>query len=252
MAKAKRRAEDYLAVIYLLEEQYDQVIAARIADELDVTPATVSQTLARLLQEGLIERAGTGPVSLTPEGRQRAEALIRRHRLAERWMTDILGLPWWQAHSEALRLEQAISPSVEAALDESLGHPATCPHGHPIPGNGKVDMPVDGTLDVVDVDDSFVIDRVREPLVADDEYFASLAEMGLTPGREFRVVDKHPLALSLGAFSGDGSDSVLVPWALARRVSVRIKDRAAAAPAPATEPAGSTTGRASLARQAAG
>src|SRR6516165_8339881 len=127
--------EEYLEAIHELEEEGTQVIQARLAERVGHSAPAVSEMIRRLKAEGYLtveDRA----VRLTPVGRERAESVVRKHRLAERLLTDIIGLPWHKAHVEAGRWEHVISDEVEARLIELLGNPQTCPHGNPIPGSG--------------------------------------------------------------------------------------------------------------------
>src|SRR5690606_8132894 len=110
-----------------------EVIQARIAERLEVSRPAVSEMIRRLENEGIVEMAGN-TITLTEAGQAVAERVVRRHRLAERFLTDILKLSWAEAHQEAGKWEHIISPTVEAAMTRLLGDPTTCPHGNPIPG----------------------------------------------------------------------------------------------------------------------
>ena len=125
--------EDYLKAIYSLAEENDQVIAARVAEDIGVTPSTMFSALRRLEKEEFVRVERRKNIYLTPKGREVAEAILRRHFLTERLLTDLLGLDWVTAHQEAHHLEHAISPVVEERLAAILDNPATCPHGNPIP-----------------------------------------------------------------------------------------------------------------------
>lgn len=123
--------EEYLEAIYRLAKD-GPVRPSAIAEAMDVSAPTVTATLRRLSERGLVSRP-KGGVMLTDEGSLEALSILRRHRLAERLLVDVLGLPWEDVHEDACLLEHALSPRVQDALDRVLGHPATCPHGHPIP-----------------------------------------------------------------------------------------------------------------------
>jgi DtxR family Mn-dependent transcriptional regulator len=125
-------AQDYLEAIYEMEEEGATILQARIAERLGVTAATVSQAVGRLAKDGLIHLEGRR-IRLSEEGRKVATPLVRRHRLAERLLTDILEIPWYRAHEEAHAWEHVISPEVEQKILEKTGA-RTCPHGNPIPG----------------------------------------------------------------------------------------------------------------------
>ena len=125
--------EEYLETIYSLEEEGVVVIQARLVERLGHSAQSVSEMVHRLESEGYLERRGRG-VALTGEGRSRAESVVRKHRLAERFLVEIVGLPWHRAHVEAGRWEHVISEEVESRFVAILGNPSTCPHGNPIPG----------------------------------------------------------------------------------------------------------------------
>src|SRR5260370_30722034 len=125
--------EEYLEAIHELQEEGTPVIQARLAERVGHSAPSVSEMVRRLRDEGWISVAGRA-IDLTDKGRVRASSVVRKHRLAERLLTDVIGLPWHKAHVEACRWEHVISDEVEERLAEGLGHPATCPHGNPIPG----------------------------------------------------------------------------------------------------------------------
>ena len=125
--------EEYCECIFELAEDDVAVIQARIADRLQVSRPAVSEMIRRLDTEGLVRTEGT-TIRLTDAGTALATKVVRRHRLAERFLTDVLGLSWALAHHEAGKWEHVMSDEVEAALDRVLGNPTTCPHGNPIPG----------------------------------------------------------------------------------------------------------------------
>src|SRR5579864_465362 len=125
---------EYLETIYNVTMEGDEVIAARLADKFKVSAPNVATILGRMEQQGLIRRDERKAVTLTDDGRTRAEAALRRHRLSERFLLEVLGLDWITAHEEAHHLEHGLTPEIEERMDEVLGHPTTCPHGNPIPG----------------------------------------------------------------------------------------------------------------------
>ena len=191
-------AEDYLQVIDSLDQEGEEVIAARLAERLRVSPASVSQTIERMVRQDLVRIDGEHQISLTEHGVTAAHSIIRRHRLTERFLTDVLQLDWVQAHEEAHRLEHAISDLVEARLSVLLGHPETCPHGSPIPGN----FPEGGDRDWVAVKTLVVGDRgtvvrVSEMVEDDPELFRYCADKGLRPGASYVVNETGPDGLVL-------------------------------------------------------
>jgi len=129
--------EEYLETMLSLAEEGTPVIQARIAERLGRSAPSVSEMLERLIEDGYVSREGRR-LDLTERGRTLAEKVVRKHRLAERLLVDVIGLEWHKVHREAGRWEHVISDDVEARLVELLGDPATCPHGNPIPGSGSV------------------------------------------------------------------------------------------------------------------
>ena len=135
MAQRSPAVEDYLETIYELEESGIPPMRARLVERLGVSAPTVSETVARLGREGYLTLDDQRVLRLTESGLSAATAVMRRHRLAERLLVDVIGLEWEKVHREADRWEHAISADVEEKLVELLGDPATCPHGNPIPGS---------------------------------------------------------------------------------------------------------------------
>src|ERR1700731_2149966 len=130
--------EMYLRTIYDLEEEGVTPLRARIAERLDQSGPTVSQTVSRMERDGLLHVAGDRHLQLTDHGRALAIAVMRKHRLAERLLVDVIGLEWEQVHSEACRWEHVMSEAVERKLVMLLDHPTTSPYGNPIPGLDKL------------------------------------------------------------------------------------------------------------------
>jgi DtxR family transcriptional regulator, Mn-dependent transcriptional regulator len=193
-------SEQYLEAIFNLEEEGNQVIQARLAEWVGHSAPTVSEMVHRLREAGYIEVTGRS-ISLTPAGRKLATSVIRKHMLAERLLTDILGLPWHKVHAEADRWEHVISDDVEARLVEVLGNPSTCPHGNPIPGSGVKPEPATVLADAR-VGDHVRLARVTEIVEFDLDALVYLDEHGFVPGSEAVVADKGPdgtLVLEAGA-----------------------------------------------------
>jgi DtxR family transcriptional regulator, Mn-dependent transcriptional regulator len=172
--------EEYCEAIWELHEDDIDVIQARIADRLEVSRPAVSEMIRRMESEGLVAVSGSSIV-LTATGRELAERVVRRHRLAERFLTDVLGLSWSDAHGEAGKWEHVISDSVENALRKVLGDPTTCPHGNPIPGAGYV-APETRLLREVPVGTSFTISRIPEELEFEPGMLDFLEQHSLQPG----------------------------------------------------------------------
>src|SRR4029078_2428088 len=134
--------EEYLETILEIEEEGIIPIRARLVERLGLSAAAVAEQVNRLIEHGYAELLGDRTLRLTEKGRDLAVSIVRRHRLAERLLVDVMGLEWERAHKEAARWEHAISAEVEEKLVELLGDPATCPHGNPIPGSAhKVEGP---------------------------------------------------------------------------------------------------------------
>ncbi len=171
--------EEYCECIFELHEDDVDVIQARIAERLQVSRPAVSEMMRRLETEGLIDT--TSGIHLTEAGQKLAERVVRRHRLAERFLTDILQLSWAEAHHEAGRWEHVMSESVERAMDRLLGSPTTCPHGNPIPGSDYI--PPEATpLSNVSVGDGFTVARIPEELEFTPGLLEFLEESSLVPG----------------------------------------------------------------------
>lgn len=173
-------SDDYLTTIYRLShDEGETVIAVRLADRLKVTPPSVAGMLKRLQRDGLVSIDSRKVISLTPEGLRRAEKMVRRHRLAECLITEVLGVPWWRAFEEAHLLEHGISDVTEPHLVETLGHPARSPFGYPIPGPGApAKLPMTTLADVPE-GAIVTIDRVFEE---DEQLLMFFDEEGIRPG----------------------------------------------------------------------
>ncbi len=183
--------EEYCETIFELAEDGVEVIQARIAERLDVSRPAVSEMVHKMQREGLVQ-VDAGIIDLTDDGVALANQVVRRHRLAERFLTDILGLSWTDAHHEAGKWEHVISRPVEEALVRVLNDPTTCPHGNPIPGS-DYQAPVDSTaLSGVSVGDSFVVRRIPEELEFTDGLLAFLEEAALLPGNAGVVTASSP------------------------------------------------------------
>lgn len=182
--------EEYLETVLELDEDDVVVTQARLADRLGHSAPTVSQMVRRLEGEGYLSISNR-VLSLTPKGRSRAEAVVRKHRLAERLLTDVIGLAWDKAHEEAGRWEHVISDEVEALLVRLLGNPATCPHGNPIPGV-LADRPDLAALAGCHPGDQVRLERVTEKVEVDQDALSYLASHGFTPGTDARVRTKAP------------------------------------------------------------
>jgi DtxR family Mn-dependent transcriptional regulator len=191
---------EYVGAIYELGEEGLPVIQARIAGWLGVSRASVSEMIRKMESDGLVT---TGPeIALTSNGRHLAEVVVRRHRLAERFLTEVLGLPWVKVHAEAEVWELAISDDVEAAMLAKLGQPTTCPHGNPIPGAGyrQPDLRQMSELSR----QPLYLHRVSEELELDNEIMGFLDDSGLRPGALVELVAHTPDGtLTISVKNGD-------------------------------------------------
>jgi DtxR family Mn-dependent transcriptional regulator len=208
--------EEYLEAIYVLTVEGEPCTGARLADYLGVSPVSVSRALTRLARAGHLARRQPR-VELTAAGWAEAESVVRRHRLAERWLADTLGLDWVEAHREAGRLEHALSPAVERRLWEELGRPRTCPHGNPIPGLAG-DLPEAIRLSHVQPG-AYVVDRIFEQLEGLEERLRFLAAEGLVPGAVVEVRGRDPSGASVVQVRGRVRP-VTLPPAVADKILV--------------------------------
>ena len=171
--------EEYCECIYELAEDDLDVIQARIADRLQVSRPAVSEMIRRLDAEGLITNDGT--ITLTAKGLELAQRVVRRHRLAERFLTDVLQLSWAEAHHEAGKWEHIISDNVEVAMNRLLGDPTTCPHGNPIPGSDYIELDL-SPLSEHPVGERFTVRRIPEELEFTPGLLEFLEQSSLRPG----------------------------------------------------------------------
>src|SRR5712691_11838860 len=179
--------QDYLAAIYDLGGSGKPVIGARLAKHLKVSPPAVTEALQRMARLGYIRFGSGKEITLTQKGKVLAEVMARRHRLLERWLTDILGLDWTEAHEEAHRLEHALSPKVEDRLAAILGMPTTCPHGNPIPGMARQSSTHPFPLDQAKGGSTVVVERITEEAEADRKLLEHLWQNGVRPGMKLKI-----------------------------------------------------------------
>jgi DtxR family transcriptional regulator, iron-dependent repressor len=203
VAQQSPAVEDYLETIYELEEAGIPPMRARLVERLGVSAPTVSETVARLEREGYVTLDDHRVVRLTGTGLTAATAVMRRHRLAERLLVDVLKVPWSQVHEEAHRLEHAISETLEPYLVDLLGDPGTCPHGNPIPGSVN-DKGTAGQLPLneLPVDVDAVVRRIDEEIEARPDAMRTLEERLLMPGYDVRVVASHGTEMSVRTRAG--------------------------------------------------
>jgi DtxR family transcriptional regulator, Mn-dependent transcriptional regulator len=172
--------EEYCECIFELDEDDVDVIQARIADRLQVSRPAVSEMIRKLEAEGLVVHDGAA-LALTDTGNALAQRIVRRHRLAERFLTDILQLSWAEAHHEAGKWEHVISKNVEEAINNLLGEPTTCPHGNPIPGSSYVATDASPLSQQI-VGERFTVRRIPEELEFTPGLLEFLEASSLRPG----------------------------------------------------------------------
>jgi DtxR family Mn-dependent transcriptional regulator len=182
--------EEYCEAIWELKEDQVDVIQARVAERLNVSRPAVSEMIKRMQAEGFVALDGTA-INLTPDGLRLAEQVVRRHRLAERLLTDILGLSWADAHVEAGKWEHVISEPVEHAINRLLDHPTTCPHGNPIPGS-SYDAPDLVALSEIPVSEGFTVTRIPEELEFTPGLLEFLEEAAVQPDNRGVVTAVSP------------------------------------------------------------
>jgi len=179
----------YLEAVYYMRAEGQVVRSARLAEWLGVSRPTVTLALRRMLRDGLVRMTPQKEIELTAEGDREAAQVVRRHRVVERWLTDVLGLDWIAADEEAARLEHAVSAVVEERLWEALGRPVSCPHGNPIPGHAEMRVDERRLADLA-AGDTVRLHRVSE--VAEREAPALLRHLldrGLVRGAALRVLE---------------------------------------------------------------
>ncbi|MBW3593962.1 MAG: metal-dependent transcriptional regulator, partial [Actinobacteria bacterium] len=182
-----RGVEDYLEEIKRLEEDGERITATVLARILEVSLPSASEMLKRLAGEGYLTREKGGAILLTPEGRRLAHTMLRRHRLVECLLVEKLGMEWHEVHSEAHKIEHAISARVEEAMAKALDYPDYCPHGHPI---CPVDLRPLRRLSDLEAGEAGLVAQISE---LTEDVLPYLDQIGIRPGAEVRVKDIAPL-----------------------------------------------------------
>lgn len=194
--------EMYLLTIYKLNEQHGRAGNTLMANWLGVSTASITEMVKKLAEKGLVERKGRG-LYLKPAGEKIALRVIRKHRLAERFLTDHLGIPWDHAHDQACRLEHILSDQVVNALEEYLDYPGTCPHGHPIPDrDGRLEYTESPRLHDHPEGRVVEVERVSEESA---EVLRYLEEIGLKPGCRLTIEKVAPFEGPLLVRVGDAA-----------------------------------------------
>jgi len=190
--------EMYLRTILELEEEGQIPLRARIAERLDQSGPTVSQTVARMERDGLVVVSGDRHLELTNEGRKEAISVMRKHRLAERLLADVIGLEWEFVHDEACRWEHVMSEQVERKILGLISTPDVSPYGNPIPGLDELGLKMnptfkDGVVSLIDLpkaianQTTYILRRIGEPLQVDSGLLFQLKSLGLVPGAQVNL-----------------------------------------------------------------
>ena len=210
--------EEYLESILAIEEEGVVPMRARLVERLGLSAAAVSETIGRLSDHGYVELHGDRSLHLTDKGRSLATTVVRRHRLAERLLVDVIGLEWEKVHREADRWEHAISTDVEEKLVELLGDPATCPHGNPIPGSKNGGRAYETVTLAKAPTGPITVRRVSERLETDDEGLRLIAAARLLPGCEATVIDTRDGAVTVKTETGEH----VVPKSVADHLHISV------------------------------
>ena len=210
--------EEYLQALFWLQEAQLPMTAANVARAMQLSPPTVHEMIGRLERDGHISRADDKALSFTEQGREHAEAIVKRHRLIERFLTDVLGIPWDEVHEEAERLEHAMSPVLEERMMAAIGDAKTCPHGHPIVLGEREQGSL---LADCEVGAEVIILRFENEA---EELLHYLREVGLEPGLKGTVESSDEEHVVVAA--GEGKHT------LTRSVAETVSVRADPAPPP--------------------
>jgi DtxR family Mn-dependent transcriptional regulator len=202
--------EHYLETIFWLEEAGLPITGANIARAQQVSPPTVHEMVRRLERDGFIERGDDKALTFTDSGREHAESVVRRHRLVERFLTDVMGIPWDEVHEEAERMEHAMSPRLEESMRRAIGDATTCPHGHPIVAGAR-----EPGVPLADVELGAKVRILRFENEAED-LLKYLKESGLYPGLEGTLAESGEEEIAVDA---DGS-RISITRSVAETVSV--------------------------------
>lgn len=189
--------EDCLIAIATLRDDQIQSIPARIAERLEISLPSAAETLKRLERDGYVIHEQGREYGLSSSGQAVADKLMRRHRLIERWLTDVLGLGWARAHSEAHRLEHAVSDLVADELERTMGYPDSCPHGNPIVGRTAPSGPTSKRLTEIEAGSAVTLRRISEVAEDNSDLMTYYEREGFRPGVRIEVRGRAPLGSAL-------------------------------------------------------
>jgi DtxR family Mn-dependent transcriptional regulator len=204
--------EEYLQIIFWLQEAGLPMTAANVARAMQLSAPTVHEMIGRLERDGYVTRGSDRAIAFTESGAEHAESIVRRHRLIERFLTDVLGIPWDEVHEEAERLEHAMSPVLEERMRAAIGDAKTCPHGHPITAGARL-----AGVPLADVEIGADVRILRFENEAED-LLHYLKQSGIEPGLHATLVERDDDEVILEA--DDGTRCSLTP-SVAETVSVQ-------------------------------
>jgi DtxR family Mn-dependent transcriptional regulator len=203
--------EEYLQTLFWLQEAGLPMTGANVARAMQLSAPTVHEMIGRLERDGYITRARDKQISFTETGLDHAEGVVRRHRLIERFLTDVLGIPWDEVHEEAERLEHAMSPVLEARMLAAIGDAKTCPHGHPIAAGARIDG-----VPLADVTEGASVQILRFENEAED-LLHYLKDQRIEPGMKGTLTATNAEEVT---FTGEDGDARTVTFSVAETVSV--------------------------------
>jgi DtxR family transcriptional regulator, Mn-dependent transcriptional regulator len=188
--------EDYLAILYVMARDGEDIVAARLAESLEVSAPTVTITLKRMERDGWLSNDSKKGICLTPAGNEAASSVIRRHMLTEWMLARMLNIPWSRIHAEAHRIEHTISDEIEAQMRSQFSDPQLCPHGNPLPGYESLSANW-RPLSEAHAGDHVIIRQIHETAEGDAELLQFLEENGIIPGAEVVVAEILPFNQTL-------------------------------------------------------
>jgi DtxR family Mn-dependent transcriptional regulator len=203
--------EEYLQTLFWLQEAKLPLTGANVARAMQLSAPTVHEMIGRLERDGYITRGDNKAISFTESGLDHAEGVVRRHRLIERFLTDILGIPWDEVHEEAERLEHAMSPVLEERMLAAIGDAKTCPHGHPIVGGARIEG-----VPLADVQEGASVTILRLENEAED-LLHYLKDAGIEPGEKGTLTASSPVEVT---FTSAAGRDCTVTFSVAETVSV--------------------------------
>jgi DtxR family transcriptional regulator, Mn-dependent transcriptional regulator len=195
--------EEYLQSLFWLQEAGLPMTAANLARAMQLSAPTVHEMVGRLERDGYITRDRTRTIAFTPDGAEHAAEIVRRHRLIERFLTDILGIPWDEVHEEAEHLEHGMSPVLEERMRVAIGDAKTCPHGHPIVAGSRL-----AGVPLADVQVGAAVRILRFENEAED-LLHYLKDAGLEPGLEGKLTERDDEQVTV--LAADGRSCVITP-----------------------------------------